>query len=294
MVLSAFAPATEWRDRAGERMRRYGISARRRAVPNLSEGTGLDTPVARHEIVRVRHELRRRSLTVQRTEYVTPGMLRLTLGGDQLEGFISPAPDDHIKIYAPDDVERTAGRDFTPRRRVDPGAGELLVDFALHPGGRLTDWALAARPGDAAAIAGPRGSALVAHDFDWWLLIGDETALPAIGRRIEELPADTPVVSIVSVSGRADEQRFETSARHRAVWVHRSQEQADDPLPLLDALRQHARPDGEGYVWIAAEGTVARALRQYVVEEWHHPPAWMKASAYWFKGEANSARKLDH
>lgn len=246
----------------------------------------------RHETVRIRHEVRRRSLVVHRREQVTPQMLRLTLGGEQLAGFTTPAPDDHIKIFAPDDTGRTEGRDFTPRR-FDAAAGELVIDFALHEGGRLTDWAVGAQPGDAAEIAGPRGSGLVPHDFDWWLLVGDETALPAIGRRIEEMPAGTPVVSIVAVTGPDEEQPFATAAHHRAIWVYRSGGQADDPEPLLGALRQHVPPAGEGFVWIAAEGTVARALRQHVVDEWKHPPSWMKASAYWFKGEANSARKLD-
>ena len=55
------------------------------------------------------------------------------------------------------------------------------------------------------------------HDFDWWLLVGDETALPVIGRRIEELPAGTPVISLVSVTGPADEKTVVTEADHRAI-----------------------------------------------------------------------------
>nr|WP_246251703.1 siderophore-interacting protein [Ancylobacter pratisalsi] len=36
-------------------------------------------------------------------------------------------------------------------------------------------WALAARPGDRLEIGGPRGSAIIPADFDWYWLVGDET-----------------------------------------------------------------------------------------------------------------------
>jgi NADPH-dependent ferric siderophore reductase len=122
-------------------------------------------------------------------------MLRLTLAGAELTGFTSLSPDDHVKVVVPAEAGSTERRDYTPRR-FDAQTHELAIDFALHDGGPVTTWARHARPGDPAEIGGPRGSMRVPHDFDWWLLIGDETALPAIGRRIEELPERTPVTSI--------------------------------------------------------------------------------------------------
>ena len=56
----------------------------------------------KHQINRVRHELHRRTLAISRVEHVTPNMLRLTLAGEELAGFTSLAPDDHIKVFAPD------------------------------------------------------------------------------------------------------------------------------------------------------------------------------------------------
>jgi NADPH-dependent ferric siderophore reductase len=103
----------------------------------------------------------------------------------------------------------------------------------VHDAGPATRWALRAKPGDSIEIGGPRGSVVVPTDFDWWLLIGDETALPAIGRRLEELPAGCSVTSIVAVAGAQEEQRFATRADHRAIWVHRSPNRADDPVPVL-------------------------------------------------------------
>ncbi len=245
----------------------------------------------KHQINRVRHELHRRTLAISRVEHVTPNMLRLTLAGEELAGFTSLAPDDHIKVFAPDG-EGTAMRDYTPRR-YDAAKNELTVDFALHEAGPVTAWALHAKPGDEARIGGPRGSLVVAQDFDWWLLVGDETALPAIGRRIEELAPGTPVTSIVAVTGAAEEQTFETGARHEAVWVHRPAAQAADAAPLLEALRGFVSPQGDGFIFIAAEGGVTRTLRSYVLEELGHVPQWLKASGYWVKGAADTSEKFE-
>ena len=246
----------------------------------------------KHEIIKVRHELRRRALVIRRAERVTPQMLRLTLAGSELQGFTSLSPDDHIKVFAPGSDGSDERRDYTPRR-YDAASQELAIDFALHDGGPVTSWARHARAGDAAAIGGPRGSTVVPPDFDWWLLIGDETALPAIGRRIEELPAGTPVTSIVAVAGPEEEQSFATAARHEARWVHRSAHLAEDPAALLEALQHYTLPAGEGFIWIAAEGRVARRLRAHVLESWQHPRAWLKAAGYWVKGQADSSDKLE-
>lgn len=245
----------------------------------------------KHEIVRVRHELHRRTLTVRRTELLTPHMRRVILGGEALDGFASPSPDDHVKIFV-SGPEGPLGRDYTPRR-YDAQARELTLDFALHDAGPATRWAHDAAVGDAIEIAGPRGSTLVPLDFDWWLLVGDETALPAIARRVEELPAGTRVTSIVAVPGPDDEQRFDTAADHRAVWLHRTPERADDPAPFLAALDAQPRPAGDGFVWVAGEAGVARAVRRHVLDVLGHPLAWTKVSGYWTRGKAGASEKFD-
>lgn len=246
----------------------------------------------KHAITQIKHELRRRTLTVRKAEHITPHMLRLTLGGEQLAGFTSLSPDDHIKIFVPGEQGEAERRDYTPRR-YDAAANELMVDFALHDGGPVTAWARTAKPGDAVDIGGPRGSKVVPADFDWWLLVGDETALPAIGRRLEELPPETPVTTLVAVTDSLDEQRFAARAHHRAVWVHRPATQADDPARLLSALQEFSRPAGDGFIWIAAEGRVARALRTHVLEQWGHPRGWVKAAGYWVRGRADAGEKLE-
>jgi NADPH-dependent ferric siderophore reductase len=141
-----------------------------------------------HQTHRVRHNSRRRTLEVQEKWHVTPRMLRMILGGEDFEDFTTPSAGDHIKQYIPSEAGDLAARDFTPRH-FDAKAKRLTIDIALHSAGPAIRWAEQAQAGDVVEISGPRGSLMISDDFDWWLLIGDETALPSIGRRVEGLAA---------------------------------------------------------------------------------------------------------
>lgn len=252
--------------------------------PNYSH---LPTP----RIERVRHELKRRSLVVSGIERVTPGMLRITLSGEDLADFVSLGADDHIKIFVPGANGTEERRDYTPRR-YDTDARVLALDFALHEAGPVTAWAMAASVGDKLEIGGPRGSAVVSGDFTRWLLIGDETALPAIGRRIEETPAGHQITSVVAVTGLDERQKFRTKAALTTHWAYRPLDQAHDPSALLAVARQVALEPGT-FVWIAAEAAVTRAIRTHLVEERGLPLSWLKASGYWVKGKADSTEKFE-
>lgn len=246
------------------------------------------TPETLPRIERIRHELRRRQLTVLSVVSLTPNMIRITLGGDELDDFTSLSAGDHIKIIVPDGQGGTAMRDYTPRH-YDPKNRTLDLDFAVHEAGPATQWALAARPGDPAQIAGPRGSQVITGPIKSWLLIGDETALPSIGRRIEEMDAGLSVTSVVAVPGAEDEQVFETAASLTTHWLHR--EEASDAAIFIDRLRDIPLAPGT-FVWVAAEGSVAKAVRTYLVEERKHPLSWLRASGYWVKGKADTTEKF--
>lgn len=240
---------------------------------------------------RLRFEPKRRRLTVISTERVTPSMLRLVLGGDDLGDFVSAAPDDHVKlaITLPDGTEER--RDYTPRR-FDAARRELTLDFALHEAGPATLWALQARPGDRLDVLGPRGSAVVeGASVARWLLIGDETALPAIGRRIEEGKAGARLTSLVAVTGAAEEQRFTTAATLETRWIHRPATALTQAAPFIAELETMELAPAT-YVWLAAEAAVARAVRAYLTERRGVPLGWIKAAGYWVMGQADAHEKM--
>ncbi|PYE85085.1 siderophore-interacting protein [Pseudoroseicyclus aestuarii] len=239
-------------------------------------------------IRRERHELKRRHLTVTQVQRLSPAMIRVTLQGAEMADFPSPAFDDHCKLVLPQAAGEPVLREYTPRR-VDRAAGRLVLDFVDHDGGPAADWARMAGPGDALTVAGPRGSQVIEGEVGSWLLIGDETALPAIGRFIEEAAAGTKVTALVAVTGPEDEQLFDTKADLDLRWLHRPLEAAADPAPLLAATGTLAPEEGR-FAWIAAEAGVARALREALLEA-GQPLQWMKAAGYWTQGKADTSDK---
>ncbi len=260
-------------------------------------------PSAERVARRVRHETKTRLLQVREVSRITPQMVRIVVGGEALSGFVSAAHDDHVKVFFPqpgqdkpvlptpspngpvypEGAVKPAARDYTPRH-YDAAANTLEIDFVLHGDGPATAWAARARPGDFLGVGGPRGSFIVPDDFDWYLLIGDETALPAIARRLEELPAGCSAVVVAEVADAGEEQEFKSRAKLETRWLHRNGGEAGDAALLKNAVAGLTLPSGDGYAWVAAEAATAKALRQYLVEERGLSKDRVKAAAYWKRG----------
>ncbi|MFT3905296.1 MAG: siderophore-interacting protein [Steroidobacteraceae bacterium] len=259
-------------------------------------------------VQRVRHTLSFRLLEVVGVRPLSPHMRRITLGGPQLAGFHSPAPDDHVKLFFfpagvapvaptpgeagappvwPAGMDKPPMRDYTPRR-YDAARGELDIDFVLHEeSGPAGDWAAQAKIGDQLLLAGPRGSGLVPHRPAGYLLIADEAGLPALGRWLEDLPAGTPVQAFIEVDSPAEEQPLYTAAQLNLHWVHRRGAPAGDPALLLGALRAANLPKADVFAWAGAESSVVRALRPYLIEELGVAEDSIKTAGYWKRGVAD-------
>lgn len=254
---------------------------------------------------RVRHPLRFRGVEVRSVERRSPGFVRVTFTGDELDGFVSAGFDDHVKVLFPDasgeivvpevtpngvtwPAGRTAiKRDYTPRSH-DPETRTLVIEFALHEAGPATAWARSAAPGDRLVIGGPRGSLIIPTGFDFHLLIGDETALPAISRRLAELPGTTRVIVLIEVDGPDEEIVLPSAAACEIHWCHRAGAQPGSSVVLLDTLRGMPLPEGEGFAWVAGETGVVRAIRAHLVGEREMSPNRVRAAGYWRRGVAES------
>lgn len=255
--------------------------------------------MTRHEHRMVRHTIVRRSIEVLSVKRITPHMQRVVFGGEELRGFASAAPDDHVKLIFPNAqgelVFPTLGpngpeyppgvlpspmRDYTPRD-YDAQRNELIVDFVIHGDGPASTWAEQARPGQQIGVGGPRGSFVIAEDFDYYVLVGDETALPAIGRRLDEMHAGARVKVLAEVPEAADRQPLGSQAQFSVHWLER--DGVDDAgSDLLErALRELPEWPGDTFYWIAAESRRARAMRQYLAEERGVPKEWIRATGYW-------------
>jgi NADPH-dependent ferric siderophore reductase len=237
---------------------------------------------------RVRHEPRRRTLTIKQVEKIAAHMVRITLAGD-LEGFTSLGFDDHVKLFFPDGTinaegaPNMLGRDFTPRRH-DSANNVLEIDFAIHDAGPATRWAAQTKPGDTLSLGGPRGSFIIPTSYDWHLLIGDETALPAIGRRLAELPPGSRAVVVGEIDGPADELAFTTAANATVTWAHRNGTDAGASDVLARTLTKLKMPAGDYYAWVACESLIAKALRRQLIADHGANPKWLRAAGYWRRG----------
>jgi NADPH-dependent ferric siderophore reductase len=245
-----------------------------------------------HAFTRVRIDAERRTIHLLAKHQVTPGMLRLQFLCENPGTFQSPSADDHVKIFLPvDGTAFTIARDFTPRA-WDAQAGTLTIDFALHPQGPAVDWARDARIGDILQMGGPRGSTVAPTDFDWTLLIGDSTALPSIARRLDALPPNATVHVIAIVPDIREESYLADYETAGITWLLSSTDAAVNLHRVILALAGTRLPSGDGFIWIAAEESIARGVYRYAQETLAHPKEWIKAAAYWSAGIADGGARI--
>ncbi|GAB2543572.1 siderophore-interacting protein [Rhodanobacter koreensis] len=247
----------------------------------------------------IRHAVVLRTLEVLHVERLTPHMQRIVFGGTALRGFVSAAPDDHVKLFFPNragDIvppvlgpngptyppgrEYSPMRDYTPRR-YDSELNELTVDFVLHGDGPAASWAVQAAPGQRVGAGGPRGSTIIPDDYDTYVLVGDETALPAIGRWLEQMREDTHVEVLVEIPHAEDRQTLRSRARVNKHWLERNGIPTDRSDLLEQALHELPTPAGDTCYWIAAESRRTRNMRLWLGEERGVPKDWIKAKGYW-------------
>jgi NADPH-dependent ferric siderophore reductase len=271
------------------------------SFPTTSPTTFPTTP---RTVQRVRHALKVRRVQVLRTHTLSDNVRRITLGGPELADFVSASFDDHVKLMlpapgldtlvlpvaGPNGPELPPGapkpvmRDYTPRR-FDSQACELDIEFALHGDGPAARWAAQAQAGQEVGIGGPRGSFVIPSDFDWHLLIGDETALPAIARRLEELPAGSQVLAVLAVA-EADLRALASAAEVQLHWV------APEAQALLSTLRDLALPAGEGYAWAAGEARSMAAVREVLIHTLGIDRQHCRCAAYWKEGAISHHENL--
>jgi NADPH-dependent ferric siderophore reductase len=266
-------------------------------------------------------------LQVRRTERLSPHMIRVVAGGDDLAAFPDTAHTDrYVKIlfprpgvaypggwprprpasegevsadsrglgYPQEPFDIDAVRAAYPReqwpvvrtytvRSLDPAAGELTIDFFHHGDvGLAGPWAAAARPGDALLLLGPGGAYAPDPTADWHLLVGDESALPAIGAALERVPAGVPVHAIIEVDGPADELELTSPGRLDLRWCHRD---AGRSAQLVDVVAALPFPAGRVHAFVHGEAGVVRSLRKHLVDERGVPRDDLSVSGYWRRGD---------
>ena len=235
---------------------------------------------------------------VERVEQLTPRMVRVVLGGPGLASFASTeATDQYVNALfvptgapytVPFDVQearalpadqRPIGRRYTIRW-WDPEAREVAIDFVTHGDeGVAGRWAGAARPGDRLQLTGPSGGFSPDPAADWYLMVGDESALPAIAASIERIPAGRPVLAVLVVDGPEHELALAGDGAVTATWLHRTG--PDSTEELVAALAALDLPDGRVHGFIHGEAGETRAVRRHLLGERALDPEHLSISPYW-------------
>lgn len=240
-----------------------------------------------------------REMTVVAAAALTPRMRRVTLAGD-VDHFARGGL--HVRLLMPPAGRAprwpslspegrltwaTGDEAVTPRvytvRQIDSARGTLDLDIVIHDGHDTpgSTWALGVQPGAVVGLMGPGGGDLPPGGH--LLLAGDETALPAIARIVEALPADARATVLVEVADGSEEQPLRSAARLDVTWLHRGAAEAGTTSLIEDAVRAQALPT-DGYVWIACEHGAARNLRNWLRREMTFDRQRQTVAAYWRRG----------
>ncbi|MEV7671429.1 MULTISPECIES: siderophore-interacting protein [unclassified Streptomyces] len=244
---------------------------------------------------------------VVHTERITPHMVRLVLGGPGLDGFeVGEYTDHYVKLlFAPEgvtypepfDMERI--REEFPReqwpttrtytvRAWDPERRELTIDFVVHGDeGLAGPWAARAEAGDTVRFLGPGGGYAPDETADWHLLVGDESALPAIAAALERLPAGARAHAFVEIEDASEEQKPETAAGVDITWLHRAGRPVGEAL--VEAVRTLDFPAGDVHAFVHGEAGFVKELRRHLRLDREVPRERLSISGYWRLGKTDEA-----
>jgi NADPH-dependent ferric siderophore reductase len=243
---------------------------------------------------------------VSRTELITPRMARITVSGAELADFPAAGADQHVLLYLyepgtelPEPLTVTTARNALAKvrpnmrsytvRRYDQTAQEIDFDFVLHEhDGPASAWAKRAAVGDELIFVGPSPAYQPDPSAAAHLLIGDETALPAIGSIMAGLPDHATVLAVIEVADAAEQQRLDTAATAHVTWLHRDGRQAGSSDLLVAALAETNLPTGRIDIWAAGERTAMAELRRYLVADRGFDRGLVRPSSYWRAGQPGS------
>lgn len=256
---------------------------------------------------------------VVRTEQPSAHMARVILGGKGFDTFRPSAfTDSYVKVVfvrhdldvaalpQPLTLDSFGGlpdedapviRTLTVRR-ADPAAREIAIDVSVHGDhGVAGPWARDAQPGQPVYLMGPNGAYAPDPTADWYLLAGDESALPAIGAALEALPADAVGKVFIEVAGPEGEVALRAPDGVELNWLHRGgradlvgQERAGDNAPLVEAVTSAPWLPGQVQVFIHGEAqAVMHNLRPYIRKEREVGAKWASISGYWRRGRTEES-----
>ncbi|MEM9280006.1 MAG: siderophore-interacting protein [Pseudomonadota bacterium] len=246
-------------------------------------------------------------LSLKKREEIFPGIIRLTLSSDGLQNF--PKDGLHVKLMHPKNTTEhpvwpgvapngmtvwPKGEDelhvryFTIRNvRVD--AGEIDIDVVQHKGGMISDWAYSAAVGELIGIMGPGGGSVpdVAGNL---LLAGDETALPAIARILEELPSGQKGKVVAAAPNLETLHSYLPSSNMEYHSLETASFRAECENFIEGLYTADIPPD---YAWFGGEFSNANDIRKIFKEKFGLSKGKQLSVSYWEMGKRGAADVIE-
>lgn len=264
-------------------------------------------------------------LTVQRSERLSPHWMRVTLGGGEIEKFRPMGFDQWFRLFLPiggdagldrvpakankmfgylkflriPDGERPVMRNYSVRAyrpaEGDRGA-EIDVDFVLHgsaaegTAGPASRWAETCTPGEHVLIIDEGLTFNPERGVDRVLLVGDETALPAIASIAASVPASATGTAIIEVSSLDDALDFPHPESLEVEWVLRPHGEQPGAL-ALQRVAELDLPVETFHTYAAGEQSLASGVRKLFVGERGVDKNTVSFCGYWKIGAASPTSK---
>ncbi len=252
-------------------------------------------------------------LTVKRKEYITPNLIRIVLTGEAVVQYRNCTPGNnnkimvpppghnivHLAVYDPQKNEWIApSPELTPKirtythRAIDLEKNEMYIDFVNHgDGGPASAWANSAQAGDELGVAMKDQTKVLVPQAEWYLLVGDATAIPVISCILESLSSTAKVVCMLEVHGKEDELFIDSQAEVSYVWLH-NEHPENGSLLASEAQKIHI-PDTAAFAYVAAEYQTVKDLRTFFREEKKWGKDQFYAFSYWKAGVAEDQSASD-
>lgn len=264
-------------------------------------------------------------LTVLRSERLSAHWIRVTLGGGEIEKFRPMGFDQWFRLFLPiggdagldrvpakankmfgylkflriPDGERPVMRNYSVRAyrpATDAAGAEIDVDFVLHgsaadgTAGPASRWAETCRPGEHVLIIDEGLTFNPQRGTDRVVLVGDETALPAIASISASLPTGAVGTAIIEVPSDEDALEFPHPPGMVVRWIVRPHDVAPGAL-ALEELGRAALPDAPFHAYAAGEQALASGVRKHLVGTRDVDKNAVSFCGYWKIGASSPASK---
>lgn len=239
-----------------------------------------------------------RTLNVNQKTALSPHMIRIQLQGSTLSDFPIDSEGGYVKLLFPHPESLDGNEESKPRmrsytvRRFDSSALTLDLDFVVHgDNGPASAWAMSCVVGDEISLIGPGAVKLPDFSSDWYFLVGDMTALPALSVIVECLPDTAKGYLVLALLSDADKPELNLPNGMSLVCVINPDQETINSL-LADKVQGLPWLEGRGFIWSACEMNSMRPLRQYFLREKRVPKDQIYISSYWKIGASDEGHKL--